>query len=145
MSEANVRIMEQFFAATRTRDPAAIYPFLADDVVVHEPPALPYGGDHHGKAGVVTLLETIEAIREQIGAELRVLDAGSDQVVALLKCQWIMRATGARITLRIGEVYTMRDGKVADIEVYFWDASEVEREAAGVNVHRGSVRVLEDG
>jgi uncharacterized protein len=140
MSEANVRIMEQFFAATRTRDSVAIYPLLPDDVVVHEPPALPYGGDHHGKGGVVTLLETIESIREQIGAELRVLDAGSDQVVALLRCKWIMRETGARITLRIAEVYTIRDEKVADIDVYFWDATEVAREAAGVNVRPVTLR-----
>jgi ketosteroid isomerase-like protein len=59
------------------------------------------------------------------------IDLGGDQVLALLHQQGRIRGSGDRIEQPIGYIARIRDGKVAEVHVYFsWEAT---LEAAGLS------------
>src|SRR5205823_3276515 len=98
---------------------------LHEDFVIHAPPELPYGGDHHGPAGFGELVAGLVAIAapEQIGApELR--DAG-DCVVLRAPSRFTSHATGESVDVTVVELYFLRDGQIIEMDVYYKDPAAV--------------------
>ena len=67
----------------------------------------------------------------QAPLDLEILPAGDEKVLVLVGIDAIAKPTGKPICLKIAEIYTIRDGKIDDIVVHYWDTHEmVERPAA---------------
>lgn len=123
MSAENVELIRRFEEAFASGDIDGVLATLADDVVVHECDSVPYPGDHRGHDGFLALIETFVATWELEGG-LRVeeiLPAGEERVLVLTRADVVAKATGRPLELRIAEIYTVRDGRIADIVVHYWD------------------------
>jgi ketosteroid isomerase-like protein len=112
--------MEQFFACFGCGDIAGCVALMGDDVEVHEPTGLPYGGEYRGPAGFGQLIEAIMADYVLTLDGVRLID-GDDRVVALLDVTFEHQVTGKRSDMRAVEVYTVEAGRISDIDVYYWN------------------------
>jgi ketosteroid isomerase-like protein len=105
---------------------------------VHEARSVPYPGEHHGKDGFPKLAEAfVEVWDLKSDLDLDIMAAGDDRVFALVQFDVIAKPTGTPLTLRIAEIYTIRDGKIADIRIHYWDTAEMAEARGGVKVLEG--------
>ena len=63
--------------------------------------------------------------------QARFLDAGETTVVVLVRYDVIARATGNALTLDHVEIYTVRDGKITDLDVYYRDTAAIVEATGG--------------
>jgi ketosteroid isomerase-like protein len=100
---------------------------FADDVVVHEAESLPWGGRYDG-------LETVAAMTQGLADPAAPIDAanlsvdelivdesgapGTAHVIAAVSFPWRGATT---IQMRALEWFTIRHGKVSEIQVFLWD------------------------
>jgi ketosteroid isomerase-like protein len=134
MSKENVAVVEQFEHAFVRGDMEEVLSLLADDIVVHEAASLPYGGDHRGHDGFLRLADAFNRVWEMTSPlDLTFLDAG-ERVVVLVRYDVVARATGRPLTLDHVEIYTVRDGKIADLDIYYRDTAAIAAATGGVRV-----------
>jgi ketosteroid isomerase-like protein len=134
MSEENVAVVEQFEHAFVRGDMEEVLSLLADDIVVHDAASLPYGGDHRGHDGFLRLADAFNRVWEMTSPlDLTFLDAG-ERVVVLVRYDVVARATGRPLTLDHVEIYTVRDGKIADLDIYYRDTAAIAAATGGVRV-----------
>jgi ketosteroid isomerase-like protein len=135
MSHANVEVVERFEDAFVRGDMDEVLSLLTADIVVHEAPSLPYPGDHRGHDGFLRLADAFNSVWEITGdLDLTFLDAGETHVVALVAFDVVTRPTGAPLRLQLVEVYTLRDGRIADLDVYYRDTAAIVEATGGARV-----------
>jgi ketosteroid isomerase-like protein len=98
---------------------------LDEDFVVHSPPGLPWGGEYRGQSGFIDLITRITNMLA-IGNEvpMQFLDAG-DLVVVKATGRYTSHATGKSAVTPIVELFTVRDGKLIDMDIYYKDPEAV--------------------
>jgi hypothetical protein len=106
---------------------------LDDDALVHEPAALPYGGEYRGKPGFGRLLAAMgAAVQAENVGEIRRLEAG-ETVVLRMRARFTGRASGQVAETDVAEVVTVRDGKILEIDVYYRDPGAVAAVASATS------------
>jgi uncharacterized protein len=97
---------------------------LHEDVVVHEAPTVPYGGDHHGSNAFMDLFETVQGTWKFTETfQYTYYESGPDTVILQVEVDAIAAATGKPIRLRLAEIFTIREKKIAELDVYYWDTA----------------------
>ncbi len=135
MSRENVEVVEQFEHAFVRGDMDQVLSLLADDIVVHEAASLPYPGDHRGHGGFLRLADAFNRVWQITSPlDLEFLDSGHTRVVVLVRFDVVARATGTPLTLELAEVYTVRDGKISDLDIYYRDTAAIVEATGGVRV-----------
>jgi uncharacterized protein len=136
MSLTNVQVVERFEDAFVRGDMDEVLSLLAEDIVVHEAESLPYPGDHRSHDGFLRLADAFNRVWEiKSPLDLTFLDAGDTRVVVLVQFDVVARATGAPLRLQLAEVYTVIDGQIADLDVYY-------RDTAAIVAATGAVKAL---
>ena len=97
---------------------------LAEDVVIREPADLPYGGEYHGIDGIRELMGRIGAVAELGSDRVEVLDA-SNPIVVRLVSRITSRRTGEAVVVDVVELYRVRDGRIAEMDIYYKTPSAV--------------------
>ena len=100
---------------------------LHEDLVIREPRDLPYGGDYHGRAGYDDIMGQIVSLAEIAVAEsdpVQFLDSGNPVVVHFTG-RFTSRATGKVAETRIVELFTVRDGQIVELDVFYKEPSRV--------------------
>jgi hypothetical protein len=94
---------------------------LSDDVVIREPPAIPYGGEFKGLAG-------FDEFRRVFGGTWKswtdgpIWYAENEGTVAKLNViTAVSRATGKTYSTLLAEFFTFADGKLVEVEVFYQD------------------------
>ena len=129
---SNIDLARRFHDAVVSGDIDAVRDCVSDDFVLHEPPSLPYGGDYHGHEESARLGAVLSEVWEGTdNVEVTLLDAGDDRVLSLVEGDVVARATGTPVSLRIAEIHTIRDGKIVDARVFYWDTAEVVKAMNG--------------
>jgi uncharacterized protein len=124
VSDANVALIQRFQDSFVADDMDDVLSLLAEDIVVSEAPSVPYPGDHRGKDGFLKLANAfLETWDLQGPLDLEIMPAGDDRVLALVRFDVIARATGRPLELRTAEIYTIRDGVIANLVVHYWDTA----------------------
>ncbi len=81
MSEENVKIVKEYIKLWSRGDIEAAMAFQHPDLVVHEPPSLPYGGTHRGIKNALAMLQMIGELWEVTGElKIETYDGGGDVV-----------------------------------------------------------------
>jgi len=121
VSNENAHVLGQFLARlaepTTARD---AFTLVADDFVAHEPVSLPYGGEHHGADGFRKLLGAINRLFLLEVKDLHVRGCG-DIAFADVDMRFTSQANGQVLDTRVVELYTIRDGKIAGLHVFYQD------------------------
>jgi ketosteroid isomerase-like protein len=113
--------------------PADQLSLLHPDVVVHIPPSMPYGGDHVGREAFVRMAEAMGATwRVSDGLDMTFTALSEDQVACLVSWTAESRHTGRRLPMLQHELYTIADGQITDIRIFYWDTAAVVEATDGV-------------
>lgn len=135
---ANTDLIRSFYDKFMAGDIDSVLSILDDDIVVHECDHVPYPGDHRGKDGFIRLAEAFTAcweFRSEPGVEI--LPAGEDRVLVMFRADVVSVQTGKPLEMRIAELSTIKDGKLADIVVHYWDTAAMVEATDGVVVLQG--------
>lgn len=120
-TEASRSIVEKMYAAGTAGDIPGMMACLSENLVVHEPPFLPYGGDHHGHDGFVQLFETINSYLDMTQVKVDRMVADGPWVVAVMRIP--DRKTGNDVLL--SDELHVSDGIITELRIYFHDAQSL--------------------
>ena len=117
MSAADVRLVGEMYDAFARRDAAAVLERLDPDVEIHQTELVPWGGHYRGHEGAREFFRRVlGAIDSKVTIE-RFIDAG-DHVVAVGRTRGRTRTGNAAFDLAVVHVWTVRDTRIARLEVY---------------------------
>jgi ketosteroid isomerase-like protein len=128
MSQEHVETVKRLFDAVDQHDQAAILEAYHPEVVIHEAPSLPYGGDYHGHEGALQhvngFYRTWEALKpgpagkppEEVQQENSTvfLETTQEYVVVFGINTAVESQSGRQLAVPEAFVFKMRDGKVAE-------------------------------
>jgi ketosteroid isomerase-like protein len=117
----NIQMLEIMYARLTSGDLAGFLEGLSDDVISHQSPLLPYGGVYKGKQAIATMLaERILPLLD--GSKTKMiapLMAADDRVIS----SWTVQAHRTGEVLRLLEHATIKNGKVVELRVFYFDPS----------------------
>jgi ketosteroid isomerase-like protein len=124
-------VVERYLGAMRRGDREAAVALYADDVVMRVPGRSAFAGERRGREAVLAYLRAaLERADEGADVELVDLLAGNGERVALLLRERLRGARG-ELVLRRANVYTVRDGRIAEIRIFEHDQYAVDAYLAG--------------
>ncbi|BBZ15439.1 nuclear transport factor 2 family protein [Mycobacterium branderi] len=131
LTEVNRSIIDRFYAAGPRGDLETMSDCLADDVVIHEPPYLPFGGDYRGKEGLSAIYSAVAQLADVTQFKVHYILVDGDRAVAF--GGFPVNDTG-KFT-HFAEESRLVDGKIAEIRLYYYDAQSllVASNAAGAD------------
>jgi uncharacterized protein len=114
-------VIGRYLAAMERGDREAAVACYAEDVVMHVPGRSPWAGERRGREAVLAYLRAAVA-RADEGIDVELVDvlAGEGDRVALLLRERL-RGAGGELLLRRANVYTVRDGRIAEIRIFEHD------------------------
>ena len=99
---------------------------LHDEFVAHAAGDVPYSGDYRGAAGFLELVTTMsEALDVMPTSEMQFI-ADDDKVVLHYRLKFTGRASGDSAEMSMSEVFTIRDGLIAELDVFYKNPSAVQ-------------------
>ena len=97
---------------------------VGEDIVTYEAPSLPYGGEHVGHDGWLALARAFTETWDLTGKlDAEFLDCGNDVVAARVELDVVARSTGKPVRLKIAEFHRVREGKIRETTIYYWDTA----------------------
>lgn len=118
-------VVNEWFNALAAGDLDRMMAVAGPDTVVHEAENLPYAGDIVGVDGIRTdLLGKMSAVSDLAVTETSVAQAG-DRVLVQMTGEFTSKATGRTVAMPMIEIYTVRDGKIRDIDVFYKDTAKI--------------------
>lgn len=116
-----VRRFYEFMSEGRSADAVAL---IDDDFVLHEPRGLPFGGEYHGPEGFkASWARIMDFVEPELAGPVRFLDTGNP-AVALLRGRFTS-PSGKVAETDIVELFSVRDGRIVELDVYYKDPSGV--------------------
>jgi hypothetical protein len=97
---------------------------LHEDLVVHEAPGLPYGGEYHGPKGFFELLGKITSVLTIDQVETRLLEA-DDTVFSVSALGFISQVSDDRVDTDVVELFKVRDGLIVDLDIFYKDPGAI--------------------
>jgi len=124
-AESGLATVRRFMAATGVERRGERRSLLHDDFVVHEAGGLPFSGDYHGPQGFFALLSRMNDVLELRAGPVTTDPLGDNVVAARFRLTFISRASGESVEMGLVEIYTVRDGQIAELDVYYKDPAAV--------------------
>lgn len=105
-----------------TGDYAEVLETLDPHVVVRVAASLPHGGEWVGHDGFIEMSNAVVGARRVTEPpEFTYLDGGGDYVIVLISFSHEVLNTGDKDSMRMVEVFTVRDGKITSLDPYYDD------------------------
>ena len=132
MSEENVEVVRQVYAAFAERGVEGAIPFVTEDAVIYSIPEWPDDPEYHGHDGFRRLTRQWRENFDDFGIELQELHDGGDNVVALYVLTGQSRDFAIPMRMQIGAVFSgFKDGRVGQQRLFSnWKTA---LEAAGLS------------
>ncbi|MBB3675080.1 nuclear transport factor 2 family protein [Modestobacter versicolor] len=121
--QQDLAVVRGVYEAFGRGDVAAITARFAEDGTVAQSPALPWGGTHHGHAGLGHFLGTLTGHVASVPESQQLFADGDGHVVQVGRTRGVVRANGAGFDVAEVHVWTVRDGVVTRFEAYLDDAA----------------------
>jgi ketosteroid isomerase-like protein len=116
----SAEIIGRFFTAVLGGDVATVKELVSPDCVVHEPTDLPYGGEYVGPDGLLTMFGAISRDLEfSVSGDPQFLPVGDGRVVVRMDATFTGRASGRVAEFPVAEIYTVSNGQIVDIDVFY--------------------------
>jgi uncharacterized protein len=104
---------------------------LHDEFVVHEAGGVPYSGEYYGPQGFFELFEKMNEDLELTPDPAIQYLLADDTVAMRYRLKFTARASGRSVEMSLVEVYTVRNGLIVELDVYYKDPSAVAELLAG--------------
>ena len=133
MSQENVETIRALYDATAAGDTGAALARIDPDIEINYRGVVPdlRGRDLRGHAGVAELMATITGEFSDFEAHPEEVIDGGEHVVVVVFQKGTGRVSGATVERRVGQVWTVRDGRAVRWRI-FKDKAEA-LEAAGLS------------
>ena len=131
MSDTPAAVMDRFVAAFEAGDLAGACGLLHPDAVVHEAAGLPYSGDYKGPDGFAALVGTMAGSYDFKLLDTEYLPVDDERIVVRMVARFTSRTSGNSVQFPVVEIYTVRDGLIRDVDVYYKDPGAVSALHAG--------------
>ena len=125
---ANVATAARLYAAAMSGDFATAATLMTADCRITEAAALPFAGTYIGVEGLQALFTKISGLLTLRDVRVLPMLAQGDLVVTPLEI--IVDDAGKPVTVPVVELLRFRDGKVAELIPYYFDAAQVNKLAA---------------
>ncbi len=132
------QVLERFYAAERAYmsgdDGAgfdAMRATLAPDVVLHQSPDLPFGGEYVGPARYAEWAAAMRAIFDRVDVRDAEYFERDDAVVVVCRLVTRSRATGQTLDLPMAQLVRVRDGRISEFRPFYWNVPAYAAAAAG--------------
>lgn len=123
-SQGDVAVVRKFTDGLRAGDVAGCLELVHDELVFAEAASLPFGGDYLGKEGFVQLLRNVSRdFRVELGTPE--IGAGEEFVAVRVTGTMTSRATGRSMPMDVVDLYQVRAGKIARVDVFYKDTAAV--------------------
>jgi ketosteroid isomerase-like protein len=133
MTEQNVQIVEDVYAAFARGDVAAVLAAMTDDVEWHEAEGMPYGGVYRGGDAVAqNVLGPITTDILDFAVTPAEMIASGDTVAVVVRYTGTGKNTGEELDLQVVHIWNVRDGKIERFRQFADTAKFLEVVPAGV-------------
>jgi ketosteroid isomerase-like protein len=99
---------------------------LHDEFVVREAGGVPYSGDYHGPQGFFELFMKINDVLELTPDPAIQYLVADDTVAMRYRLTFTSRASGKSVEMDVVEVFSIRDGLIVELDVFYRDPSAVK-------------------
>jgi ketosteroid isomerase-like protein len=131
MSDAdNLATAQRLYAAAGRGDWDAAEAELHDELVIHEAESLPYHGQYRGKRALRDLSAKVWGYWPGADIVRHGMAVGDGRVVVFFTLSF--DGPDGRQSCEIVEVNEFRDGQIAVIKPFYWDAGAMARAAAAL-------------
>jgi ketosteroid isomerase-like protein len=132
MSQENVEVVRLAVDALNRRDLATLDSLWSEEGELHSRLAASEGHVFRGRQGIRDYYVWLDDAFEEFESEVeKIIDAGEDRVVALLRFSARGKASGVSLDQRFGIILTFQDERIARADSYFSPAEALE--AAGLS------------
>ena len=120
------QVLERFYAAERAYMAGgdgfdAMRATLAPDVVLHQSPDLPFGGEYVGPDRYADWAAAMRAIFDRVDVRDAEFFERDDAVVVVCRLVTRSRATGETMDLPMAQVVRVRDGRITEFRPFYWN------------------------
>jgi ketosteroid isomerase-like protein len=112
MPQENVETVRRMTEALDRANWDGVFAEISPDFEWETDPRHPKAGVYRGREEFRRFIEDLEDPFEQTVTELERVVATADQVVAFVKIRRRLRGSSSEVEIRIGELYTFREGKL---------------------------------
>jgi ketosteroid isomerase-like protein len=130
--DAVLPVMQRYLAAMRRGEWETGYGLFADDIVLHVPGRSAFAGTHRGRDAAVRYIESALAACDDVELELVDMLASDDRVALILRERFTRDERV--IEIRRANVYRIREGRVAEIQIFEADQYEADALLTGAGV-----------
>ncbi len=124
MSEAeNREFVRGLYAAVAEGNVAPLFAAMDEDFVTYQAESLPYGGEHRGLEANQRMVETISRYVDFASLKMDHFLAGGDLVLALGTVVWRGLDGDQAITMPLGEIWEVRDGRLISSRPFYLDTA----------------------
>ena len=123
-AQANIKVIQDYYAAYGTGDPEAVRPFLHEDVVWNIPGHHPMAGTKRGPDEVIAFFEGLAA--GKFGAEPIFFQAQDDMVVDIHR-GFSNVGEGPEVDQLYALMFRIRDGQIVEAQNFLTDMYESDR------------------
>lgn len=99
--------------------------YIADDLVMHVPPGLPFGGDYRGWDGYLQVFKELGSYFTGLKSAEAQFAAAGNKVIVMSTLSGQVARTGKPISFPITGIWELRDGKVVDIVPFYYDTKAI--------------------
>lgn len=126
LEDDNIAIVKRFYEYLANGDRDGAYEnVIAEDCVLHETRALPYGGVYCGRALMKETLAGVMAGFDEFDCEIRNYLAGGDEVVVHLNISGVGRQSRKPFSVPLMELWRFRGGKAVELRPFLYDAAAI--------------------
>jgi ketosteroid isomerase-like protein len=117
---------EEEYVVSGAEDFSVIAETLHDDVVMHQAPSLPYGGEWRGREGVAAWMDAVSSTWSKVEhRDVRIFAGAQDTAFTRARAVVTSRASGRTVEFPILHQVTIRDGRLLQGEPFYWDTAAV--------------------
>jgi ketosteroid isomerase-like protein len=111
-------VVQAFHDAMRSQDQAALDATLSDDIVIVQPPALPYGGTTTSRNEFYERVYGYGAQRASFRLQTSEVFGDGDRLAGRFTATWTAHGSGETFLLNQAELYEVTDGAISKVEVF---------------------------
>ncbi|TAL01629.1 MAG: nuclear transport factor 2 family protein [Rhodospirillaceae bacterium] len=129
-AEENTKIVKKAAAALLSGDFEGFFADFAEDVEIHEPASLPYGGIYKGLAEAKRCTLAVFSSFENASVQVVEHIASNDSVILHAILSGVGRKTGKPFSVPVMEKYQFENGKIKMLQPFYFDTAYL-REVIG--------------
>jgi ketosteroid isomerase-like protein len=111
-------VVQAFHDAMRSQDQAALDATLSGDIVIVQPPALPYGGTTTSRTEFYERAYGYGAQRASFRLQTSEVFGDGGRLAGRFTATWTAHGSGETFLLNQAEIYEVTDGAISKVEVF---------------------------